>query len=155
MSDETLFSIIESFIAGFGKRESSIDIYNALFIAKELQVLSLPIEFKGLGRLGVESPKLYRILRDAKPKQENQEAYNIGEMFSEYNSRQLMLMASYLWNEGKNALDETERAEAKALLHEKFNIYQEYFFQLKCDVCFINAILCEKHTIKDFLESIK
>jgi len=70
----------------------------------------------------VESPKLYRILRDAKANQVNQEVFYIGRTFSEFKSSELMLMASYLWNEGKSSLDETEREEAITLLQENFGI---------------------------------
>ena len=116
-----MLSIIESFIAGFGNR-SDMDINNAVFIAVELRRLRLPLGFKGAGRLGVESPKLYMILRDAKANQMNQEVFYIGRTFSDLKSRELMLMASYLWNEGKSALDVTEREEAAILLQENFDI---------------------------------
>jgi hypothetical protein len=124
MNIEKTFDIVESFMAGFGNRDS-IDINNAIFIAIEFQKLSLPIDFKGAGRLGVESPKLYRILRDAKPDQENQGAFYIGRMLSEFDSRELMIMASYLWNEGKNCLKKDEKTEALTLLQEKFNMIVE------------------------------
>lgn len=121
MNMREMLSIIESFIAGFGNR-SDMDVNNAVFIAMELQRLRLSLDFKGAGRLGVESPKLYRILRDAKANQMNQEVFYIGRTFSEFKSRELMLMASYLWNEGKSALDEPEREEAITLLQENFDI---------------------------------
>lgn len=112
-----MLDAIYSFIAGFGDRDTA-DTSNAVFIAKELFKMNLPLEFRGAGRLGVESLELYGILRDAKPQQKNAEAFNEGKTLSEYTARELMLMASYLWNEGRSALDEREREEARALLEK-------------------------------------
>ena len=121
MNIEEMLDAVNSFIAGFGNR-NDMDINNAIFIAIELQQLNLPLVFKGAGRLGVESPKLYRILRDARANQVNREVFYIGRTFSEFKSSELMLMASYLWNEGKSSLDETEREKAITLLQESFDI---------------------------------
>ena len=120
MDTEEILDAVNSFIAGFGNRETK-DAQNALFIAKELFNIDLPLEYKGMGRRGVECLRLYRILRNAKPHQENPEAFHIGETLSEYDSRELMLMASYLWNEGRSSLTEEEIEEARALL-EKWGI---------------------------------
>lgn len=43
---------------------------------------------------------------------------------SVYNSHELMVMASYLWNEGGSALTEEEIEEARALL-EKWDVETE------------------------------
>jgi hypothetical protein len=115
---------IESFVAGFGDR-NSMDINNAAFIAKELLNLNLPLEFRGAGRLGVKSLELYGILEDIRPNQKNQETFHIGMALSGFDSRELMLMASYLWNEGMSSLDEDQREEALILLQEKFGVKTE------------------------------
>jgi hypothetical protein len=112
-----MLDAVDSFIAGLGNRETK-DAQNGLFIAIELFNLDLPFEYKGMGRRGVECLRLYRILRNAKPDQKNTEAFHIGETLSEYDSRELMLMASYLWNEGRSSLTEDEMVEARALLEE-------------------------------------
>jgi hypothetical protein len=112
-----MLDAVNSFIGGFGTREAK-DGQNAVFIAKELFSLDFPFEYKGMGRRGVECLRLYRILRNAKPSQKNPEAFHIGKTLTEYDSRELMLMASYLWNEGKNSLREEEREEARALLRK-------------------------------------
>ena len=41
---------------------------------------------------------------------------DIGETPTEYDSRELMLMALYLWNEGRSALTEEEMERARELL---------------------------------------
>jgi hypothetical protein len=115
---------IESFVAGLGDR-NSMDINNAAFIAKELLNLNLPLEFRGAGRLGVKSLELYGILEDIRPNQKNQETFHIGMALSGFDSRELMLMASYLWNEGMSSLDEDQREEALILLQEKFGVKTE------------------------------
>ena len=117
MDIEEMLDAIYSFIGGFGTREAK-DSQNAVFIAKELFNLDLPLEYKGMGRRGVECLDLYRILRTAEPHKKNPEAFHIGEILSEYDSRELMLMASYLWNEGRSSLTEEERVEAHALLEK-------------------------------------
>lgn len=116
-----MLDTIESFIAGLGDK-SNIDINNAVFIAEELLGLNVPLKFRGAGRHGVKSLDLYGILRDTKPNQRSEEAFRIGKMLSECNPRELMLMASYLWNEGRSSLDENEREEAFELLQEKFGV---------------------------------
>ena len=115
---------IESFITGFGNK-NSIDINNAVFIAKEMLDLSIRLDYRGAGRHGVMSLDLYVILEDIKPNKKNQEALHIGKTLSEYDSRELMLMASYLWNEGRSSLYENEREEALILLKEKFGVTTE------------------------------
>lgn len=120
MDIEEMLDAVNSFIAGFGTRETK-DAQNALFIAKELFNLDLPFKYKGMGRSGVECLRLYRILRNVKPHQKNPEAFKIGETLSEYDSHELMVMASYLWNEGRSNLTEEEREEARALL-EKWGV---------------------------------
>ena len=114
-----MLDAIGSFVAGFGNRDDP-DINNAIFIAVRLQCLDLPLDFKGAGRLGVESLRLYGILPDMKPNQKKQEIFHIGRMLSRFDSRELMLLASYLWNEGRSSLNEKEREEALILLQEKF-----------------------------------
>lgn len=117
MDTEEMLDAIDSFIGGFGNRETE-DAQNAVFIAKELFNIDLPLEFRGMGRCGVECLDLYFILEDAKPNQKNSEAFNVGRKLSHYNSRELMLMALYLWNEGRSSLTEEEREEARALLEK-------------------------------------
>ena len=112
-----MLDAVDGFIAGLGNRETK-DAQNGLFIAIELFNLDLPFEYKGMGRRGVECLRLYRILRNAKPDHKNTEAFHIGETLSEYDSRELMLMASYLWNEGRSSLTEDEMVEARTLLEE-------------------------------------
>ncbi|MBU7043892.1 MAG: hypothetical protein HXS47_09905 [Theionarchaea archaeon] len=116
-----------SFVAGFGNRDDA-DINNAIFIAMELQGLDLPLDFKGAGRLGVESLRLYGILPNVKPNQKKQDIFSIGKMFSNFDSRELMLLASYLWNEGKSSLNEKEREEALVLLQKKFSTVEKEQF---------------------------
>lgn len=120
---ETL-EVIESFIAGLGNK-SNIDINNAVFIAKELLNIDVPLEFRGAGRHGVKCLRLYRILEGTNPAKKDQKTFHIGKILSEYNSRELMLMAAYLWNEGRSSLDKTEREEAYMLLQEKFGVTTE------------------------------
>ena len=52
---------VDSLIAGFGTRETK-DCQNAVFIAMKLFNLDLPLEYKGMGRLGVECLDLYCII---------------------------------------------------------------------------------------------
>ena len=79
------------------------------------QVLSL--KFRGAGRQGIQSLKLYGMLEDVEPDPKKKpEAFNAGRRLSVYNSHELMVMASYLWNEGKSSLTEEEMEEARALL---------------------------------------
>ncbi len=47
-----MLDTIYSLIAGFGDRDTA-DTSNMVFIAKELFKVSLPLEFRGAGRLGV------------------------------------------------------------------------------------------------------
>ena len=118
-----MLDAIDSFIAGFENNDIT-DASNAVFIANELFNMDLPLEFRGAGRLGVESLELYGILEDAEPQKKNSEAFNAGKRLSRYNPRELMLMASYLWNEGRSALDEKEIEEARVLL-EKWDVETE------------------------------
>ncbi len=118
MDTEEMLDAVNSFIAGFGNRETK-DAQNALFIAKELFNLNLPLEFKGMGRCGVECLDLYFTLERAKPSRKNPEAFSAGETLSEYGSRELMLMALYLWNKGRSALTPEEREEARTLLKKR------------------------------------
>ncbi|KYK37426.1 MAG: hypothetical protein HXS48_23835 [Theionarchaea archaeon] len=117
MNTRELLDIVYSFFAGFGTRETR-DKHNALFIAKELFNLDLQLEFKGMGRCGVESIELYGVWKNVKPYQKKSEAFNAGKMLSHYNSRELVLMASYLWNEGRSSLREEEIEEARILLEK-------------------------------------
>ena len=117
MDIDEMLDAVDSFVAGFGKREYA-DGQNALFIAINLFNLDLPFEFKGMGRRGVECLRLYRILRNAQPSQKNMEAFHIGETLAEYDSRELMLMALYLWNEGRSALTQEEMEKARGLLEK-------------------------------------
>ncbi len=119
-----MLDTINSLIAGFGDRDVA-HTSNMVFIAKELFNVSLPLELRGAGRLGVESLELYGILQDAKPEQRNTEALNVGKMLSKYEARELMLMASYLWNEGRSALNVKEREEARELLEKLKTLHQE------------------------------
>lgn len=111
------YDIIDSFVGGFGTRETE-DAQNAFFIAKKLFDLDLPLEFRGMGRLGVECLDLYFPLEEVEPNRENMEAFNAGKTLSEYNSCELMLMALYLWNEGRSSLTPEERIKARALLEK-------------------------------------
>ena len=115
--------ILDSFISGFGTRETE-DAQNAVFIAIRLFNLDLQLEFRGMGRVGVECLDLYFPLEDVKPSQKNPEAFNAGKILSEYDSRELMLMALYIWNEGRSSLTPEERDEARSLL-EKWNILEK------------------------------
>lgn len=123
MDTEEKLDAIYSFITGFGTRETE-DAQNAIFIANELFNLGLPLEFKGMGRVGVECLDLYFTLESTEPSQKNPEAFNAGRMLSRYNSRELMLMALYVWNEGRSALTDEEIEEARALL-EKWDVTGE------------------------------
>ena len=120
MDIEEMLDVIYSFIGGFGTREIK-DAQNALFIAKELFSVDLQLEFRGMGRCGVECLDLYFTLERAKPSRKNREAFNAGKILSEYNSRELMLMALYLWNKGRSSLTVEEREEARILL-EKWDV---------------------------------
>lgn len=94
----------------------------------KLQGLDLPLDFKGAGRLGVESLRLYGILPDVKPNQKKQDVFYIGKMFSNFDSRELMLVASYLWNEGRSSLNGKEREEALILLQKNFSTVEKERF---------------------------
>jgi len=115
MDTEEMLDTIDSLIAGFGTRETK-DCQNAVFIAKELFNLDLPLEYKGMGRVGVECLRLYCILENGRHLKKNPKVSKIGQTLSQYNSHELMVMASYLWNEGRSSLTEEERQEARALL---------------------------------------
>ena len=125
MNTRELLDAVYSFIAGFGTRETR-DVHNALFIAKNLFNLDLPLEYRGMGRLGVESIELYGIRKNVKPYQKNPEALSVGRMLSTYNSRELMLMSLYLWNRGRSSLTVEEREKARMLL-EKWEARSEQF----------------------------
>jgi len=120
---QEILETTESFITGL-QNQNKKDINNAIFIAKELFCLYLPLkEFRGAGRHGVKNLELYRILESidlASENRENQKAFNLGKILSDCNSREMMLMASYLWNEGRSNLSETEKKEALTLLKDKF-----------------------------------
>lgn len=120
MNVEEMLEIVGSFIAGFGNR-SSLDVNNAVYIAMEVQSLDLPLVFEEAERLGVESTRLYGILRKAKPKRKYYKAFNIGRNLANFSSHELMLMALYLWNEGRNSLSKEEKEKALSLLENKFN----------------------------------
>ena len=125
----------KGFIAGF-QRTNKEDINNCLFIARELFKLKIDIKFRGAGRKGVKSFELYGILdslndftETAKIFLETGEkwrlylkyggkAYHCGEELSKCSSSELILMATYLFNEGKSSLTESEKA--LRLLKEKF-----------------------------------
>ncbi len=117
MDTEELFDTLDSFIAGFGNRDNP-DVNNAVFIANELFNMELPLEWRGAGRQGILSLRLYGMIEEVEPQKKNPETFNAGRKLSRYNSRELMLMASYLWNEGRSALSEKEMEEARALLEE-------------------------------------
>lgn len=119
MDIREMLDTLGSFMAGLGNK-SDIDVNNAVFIAKELLDLNLPLQFRGAGRHGVKSLELYGLLRRTTPTEKNEKAFSSGKMLSGNNSRELMLMASYLWNEGRSSLDETERGEAFELLKDRF-----------------------------------
>jgi hypothetical protein len=119
-----MLDTLESFIAGLGDK-NKIDINNAVFVANNLLGLNLPLEFRGAGRHGVKSLELYGILEDMNPAQKNEKAFCIGKMLANYSHRELMLMASYVWNEGRSSLSEPEREEAIALLKEKFGVIEK------------------------------
>lgn len=53
MDTREMLDTIYSFVSGFGTREIK-DAQNAIFVAKELFNLDLPLKFKGMGRVGVE-----------------------------------------------------------------------------------------------------
>ena len=124
MSIREKVDTIESFITGFGNK-NSIDINNAVFVAKEMVDLNIRLDYRGAGRHGVMSLELYVILEGIKLNIKKQEAFRIGKTFSEYDSRELMLMTSYLWNEGRSSLYENEREEALILLQGKFGVTTE------------------------------
>ena len=92
---------IDSLIAGFGTRETK-DCQNAVFISKELFNLDLPLEYKGMGRVGVECLRLYCILENGRHLKKNPKVSKIGQTLSQYSSHELMVMASYLRNEGRS-----------------------------------------------------
>jgi len=109
-------NVLDSFVPGFGKRDNP-DTNNAVFIANELFNLGLTLKWRGAGRQGIQSLKLYGMLEDVEPDPKKKpEAFNAGRRLSVYDSHELMVMASYLWNEGKSALTEEEMEEARALL---------------------------------------
>ncbi|KYK34356.1 MAG: hypothetical protein AYK19_12270 [Theionarchaea archaeon DG-70-1] len=58
-----MLDTIDSHVAGFGTRKTE-DCQNAVFIAMKLFNLDLPLEYKGMGRVGVECLRLYCILRN-------------------------------------------------------------------------------------------
>ena len=105
MDTEEMLDTIDSLIAGFGTRETN-DCQNAVFIAMKLFNLDLPLEYKGMGRLGVECLRLYCVLRNGKHLKKKPKVSRIGQTLSQYNSHELMVMASYLWNEGRSSLIE-------------------------------------------------
>jgi len=123
MKADEMNEIVGSFISGFGK-SNKIDINNALFIAKELFHIYLPIIYKGAGRNGVKSLELYMILKNIEPSQKNEEAFSLGNTLAQYSSRELMLIASYLWNKGKSSLNSMEREEASLLFQKEFSKFK-------------------------------
>ena len=88
------------------------------FLLSNREYVGIPLEFRGMGRVGVECLDLYFPIEGAKPSQKNPEAFNAGKILSEYDSRELMLMALYLWNEGRSSLKPKERDEARSLLEK-------------------------------------
>ena len=119
-----MYDVLDSFVPGFGKRDNP-NTNNAVFIANELFNLGLSLKFRGTGRQGILSLKLYGMLEDVEPDPKKKpEAFNASRKLSVYNSHELMVMASYLWNEGGSALTEEEIEKARALL-EKLNIETE------------------------------
>ena len=116
MEIDEMYNVLDSFVPGFGKRDNP-DTNNAVFIANELFNLGLTLKWRGAGRQGIQSLKLYGMLEDVEPDPKKKpEAFNAGRRLSVYDSHELMVMASYLWNEGKSALTEEEMEEARALL---------------------------------------
>lgn len=120
MDVEHVLNSIKSFIEGF-KRENEVDINNGVFIAKELFHFEIPFHFRDGGRLGIESLELYSLF-DVIPKRKvnerDEKAYEVGKELSKFSSRELRLMASFLWNEGKSSLFPEERVEAADLIKE-------------------------------------
>lgn len=142
-----MIDIVGSFKDGFGNR-SNLDMNNAIFIAIELHRIDLEMKFIGIGNLGVESPELYRILRDidefkylkenlefeksghlgiestrlygillkVQPNKKYKEVVMVGRELSKYDSRELNIMALYLWNKGRNTLGNHEKDVARVLL---------------------------------------
>ena len=117
MDREETSDMIYSLVAGFGNRELN-DAQNAVFIADKLFNFELALKWKGMGRVGVECLNLYFPLERAMSCLKSLEAFTAGKMLSEYNSRELMLMALYLWNEGRSALKKEEIEEARTLLEK-------------------------------------
>jgi len=117
-----ILDIVGSFLIFFGNRDEA-DVHNAIFIAIEKFKMDLPLSFRGAGRKGIQSGELWRILREVKPNEKHKEPLHIGNFLSIFTSRELMLMASYLWNEGRSALSETERELALRVLNDMDKLY--------------------------------
>jgi len=112
--------MLESFINGLEK-EKLEDITNAALIGNELLGLELSVEFNGACRDGVLSYQISGHLHFIRPNQNDKRSYEIGKHLSKYSSRELAFMALYLWNEGRSALYEGERIEARELLKREFD----------------------------------
>lgn len=113
-------NLIGSFISGLGKKDA-IDINNAIFIATRLQYFDLTINFKGAGLRGVESFDLYGILPEIELNQDNLEIYYKGKIFSDLDSYELKIIASYLWNNG-SSLKKEEKIKASQMLQSYFEM---------------------------------
>lgn len=111
--------MLGAFISGL-EHEGLSDINNAAFIGNELLHLELPVKFNGAHRKGVESLQICGLLRIIEPNYADNRVYEIGKRLSTYNSKELALMALYLWNEGGSALYNDERERARELLRQEF-----------------------------------
>jgi hypothetical protein len=120
--DTKVIEVLDSYISGFGRKDIS-DVNNSVYIAKELLGFKIPVRFNGADRLGVNSLDIcgaLRYVRPIRPNKDNVEAYEIGKRMSKYSSQELILMALFLWNEGKSTLYDDERRKARELLAVEF-----------------------------------
>lgn len=118
------FEMLGAFISGL-EHEDLPDINNAVFIGNELLRLKLPVKFNGAYRSGVECHEICGLLYFIEPNHADNRAYEIGKRLSTYNSKELALMALYLWNEGRSALYNDEREKARELLRQNFGYSQK------------------------------
>ncbi len=132
MSNE--IELMCSYIGGFGRTDSN-DVSNSIYVAKTLLNLEITSKkFREQGRYGVGADDITltigyieRNIRNdehfilKRLEKENENEFKIGEMMSKYNSKQLALMALFLWNNGKSTLYPDERKEAENLLKKDFS----------------------------------
>lgn len=93
-------------------------LYFILREIDEIEELANQLEFDESGRLGIDSTRLYGILRKVLPNKKFSSVVSVGKQLSRYESNKLMIMAAYLWNEGRNSLSNEEKEEAQMLLKE-------------------------------------